>query len=61
MFEEGVEDGARVEAAGEDEGAGVDEAGGELADEAGDVEERREGEVPGAFGEGWPVTWRVAL
>ncbi|GAA3110050.1 hypothetical protein GCM10020254_65100 [Streptomyces goshikiensis] len=52
VFEEGVEDDARVEAVGQDEGAGVGEAGGELADHPGDVEERGEGEVARALGDG---------
>ena len=49
---EGVQDDARLEAVGEDQGARVGDAGGELADHAGDVEERREREVAGALGEG---------
>lgn len=61
MLQEGVEHDRGVEAVGEDEGAGVGEAGRELADHAGDVEEGREGEVGGALGEGWAVTWRTAL
>ncbi|MDF9802754.1 hypothetical protein M2436_001301 [Streptomyces sp. HB372] len=48
---EGLQDDARLEAVGQDEGARVGDAGGELADHAGDVEERGEREVGGTLGD----------
>ena len=48
---ERVEDDARLEAVGQGEGARAGEAGAELADHAGDVEQRREREVAGALGQ----------
>lgn len=49
---EGLQDEARLEAVGEDQGARVGDTGGELAHHAGDVEERGEREVRRALGDG---------
>lgn len=54
MLREGLQDDARLEAVGEDQGARVGHAGGELAHHAGDVEERGEREVGRALVDGVP-------
>ncbi len=51
VFEEGVEDDAGLEAVGQGQCPGVRHTGREFVDHAGDVEERREGEVGRALGD----------